>query len=117
MINGHPAQFKPVGNVGELTLAYQCIAGKLPPFVQNYVFMKDRKFEIDLAFVEYRVGCEIQGGVFIKGAHGSPLAILRDMEKSNLLVLSGWKVLRYTPDEVSVGIALAGIKKLLLRTI
>lgn len=113
MINGHTA---PIGNVGEQTLAYQCIADRLPPFVQNYVFLENRKFELDFAWIDYRVGCEIQGGVFIKGAHGSPLAILRDMEKSNLLVLSGWKVLRYTPSEVSVGIALTGLKKLLARS-
>lgn len=113
VINGRP---QPIGNVGEQTLAYQCIADKLPPFVQNYVFLEHRKFEIDLAWPEYRVGVEVNGGVWSKGAHGRPLAILRDMEKSNLLVLSGWKVLRYTPQEVSVGIALAGLKKLLMRT-
>jgi hypothetical protein len=114
VINGHTV--KPVGNAGELCLAYQCIADKLPPFVQNYNFLPDRKFEIDLAWVEYKCGVEVNGGVFTKGAHGSPLAILRDMEKSNLLVLCGWKILRYTPSEVSVGNALAGIKKLLARS-
>lgn len=106
----------PVGNVGEQTLAYQCIADHLPSFRQNYIFLADRKFELDFAWVDYRIGVEINGGVWSKGAHGRPLAILRDMEKSNLLVLAGWKVLRYTPAEVSTGIALAGIKKLLART-
>lgn len=106
----------PVGNVGEQTLAYQCIADKMPPFVQNYIFMANRKFELDFAWVDYRIGVEINGGVWSKGAHGRPLAILRDMEKSNLLVLSGWKVLRYTPAEVSTGFALAGVKKLLARS-
>lgn len=105
---------QPVGNTGEQTLAYQCIADKLPAFIQNYVFMKERKFELDFAWPEYRVGVEIQGGVFNSktGAHGSPLKILRDMEKSNLLVLCGWKVLRYTPQDVSCGIAVAALKQL-----
>jgi very-short-patch-repair endonuclease len=104
---------KPVGNVGEQTFAYQCIADKLPSFVQNYMFMRERKFELDFAWPDYRIGCEIQGGVFTKGAHGTGAAILRDMEKSNLLTLCGWKVLRYTPDEVSCGLAIKGIKQLL----
>lgn len=104
---------QPVGNTGEQTFAYQCIADKLPSFTQNYKFMELRKFELDFAWPEYKVGLEIQGGVFTKGAHGAPLAILRDMEKSNLLTLCGWKVLRYTPDEVSCGIAIKGIKQLI----
>lgn len=106
----------PIGNVGEQTLAYQCIADNLLGFIQNYIFLANRKFELDFAWPDYRVGVEINGGVWSKGAHGRPLAILRDMEKSNLLVLSGWKVLRYTPSEVSTGIALEGLKKLLTRS-
>jgi very-short-patch-repair endonuclease len=106
----------PVGNVGEQTLAYQCIADKLPSFVQNYIFMKERKFELDFAWPEYRCGIEIQGGIFKGHAHSAPLMIIRDMEKSNLLVLCGWKVLRYTPQDVSCGLAIGGIKQLLARS-
>jgi very-short-patch-repair endonuclease len=101
------------GNQGEQALAYQCIADKLPAFEQNYIFNPMRKFELDIAWPAHKVGVEIQGGVFTKGAHGSPMMILRDMEKSNLLVLDGWRVLRYTPTEVKYGKALEGIKKLL----
>lgn len=106
---------QPVGNTGEQTFAYQCIADKLPSFIQNYCFMELRKFELDFAWPDFKVGLEIQGGVWNGkvGAHGSPLKILRDMEKSNLLTLCGWKVLRYTPDEVSCGIAIKGIKQLI----
>jgi len=68
-----------------------------------------------LAFPDLKIGVEIQGGIWngATGAHGSPLKILRDMEKGNLLVLSGWRVLRYTPSEVKNGEAIAGLKQLL----
>ena len=103
------------GNQGEQALAYQCIADKLPAFEQNYIFNPSRKFELDIAWPALKVGVEIQGGIFnsATGAHGSPIKIMRDMEKSNLLVLDGWRVLRYTPTEVKHGQAIEGIKKLL----
>lgn len=104
-----------IGNEAERVLAYQCAADKLPWFVQNYVFAPLRKFELDIAFPDSKVGIEIQGGIWNSktGAHGSPLKILRDLEKSNLLVLNGWRVLRYTPAQVRNGEAIKGIKQLI----
>lgn len=104
-----------LGNRWERALAYQCLADKLPPFVQNYKFHVERKFEIDIAWPELKVGVEINGGIWNgkTGAHGSPLKILRDMEKNNALVMSGWRILRFTPKEANDGTALAGIKDLM----
>jgi very-short-patch-repair endonuclease len=103
----------PKGNTDELVLAYQCLADKLPPFEQEYRFHMERKYRLDLAFVPQKVGVEIEGGLWAAGAHSRPIGILRDMEKANLLVLSGWRVLRYTPQQVRKGEALEGIKQLL----
>ena len=109
------AQTAIVGNPAEQTLARQCQHDGLPWFAQNYRFHALRKYEIDLCFPDYKVGCEIQGGVWRRngGAHSSPLMILRDMSKSNLLVMEGWAVLRYTPLEVTDGTAVDGLKVLL----
>lgn len=103
-----------VGNQGELTLALQCLNDGIKPIVQNYRFHPDRKYEIDIAVPHLMVGVEINGGVANGKAHGSVAGILRDMDKSNLLVLAGWRVLRYTPTEVHCGVALAGLKALIL---
>ena len=102
-----------IGNECERILAWQCVADKLPPFCQNHRFHPARKFELDIAWPAHKVGCEINGGVFNQGAHGRPMNILRDMEKSNLLVVSGWRVLRYTPAQVRSGEAIEGLKQLL----
>jgi very-short-patch-repair endonuclease len=102
-----------VGNSVEQVLALQCKADRLPEFAQNYRFHVKRKFEIDIAFPRYKVGVEIDGGVFTGKAHGSITGILRDMEKHNLLVLDGWRVLRYTPAAVRRGEALQALKQLL----
>jgi hypothetical protein len=106
---------KAAGNEMEQCLAYQCMADGIYDFEQNFIFDAKRKFEIDLAVPSQKCGIEIQGGIWNSktGAHGSPLKILRDMEKSNLLVLSGWRILRYSPAQVSSGEAIEGLKSLL----
>lgn len=95
----------------------QCLADGLPPFEQEYVFCATRKFRLDIAFPAQKVGLEICGGVWKGHAHSSPLMIERDMEKANLLVVMGWKVLRYQPKSVMNGEAIEGLKSLLVRTI
>jgi very-short-patch-repair endonuclease len=94
-------------------LAYQCLADGLTGFEQEYRFAPPRRYRLDLAFPARRIGIEIEGAVWSKGAHSRPVGILRDMEKGNLLTLSGWRVLRYTPAQVANGSALLGLKQLL----
>jgi very-short-patch-repair endonuclease len=103
---------KIVGNTSEQTLAYQLKADGIK-FEQNYRFSPARKFELDVAIPEHRIGVEIDGGVYTRQAHGSVSGIKRDMEKHNLLTLQGWRVLRFLPDEVKRGEAIQGIKDLL----
>ena len=107
----------PTGNKAEQTLAFQCLADGLSGFKQEYVFDPARKYRLDLAFPSQKVGIEIEGAIFAQGAHSRPLGIIRDMEKVNLLGLSGWRVLRYTPEQVQRGEALEGLKALLVRRI
>jgi hypothetical protein len=57
---------------------------------------------------------EVEGGLFSKNprakmAHNMPTAILRDMEKGNAAVILGWRVLRYTPGQVSSGAFLTDV--------
>jgi very-short-patch-repair endonuclease len=77
------------------------------------IFSQARKFELDIAIPEHRIGIEIDGGVYTRQAHGSVNGIKRDMAKHNLLVREGWRVLRFRPDEVRRGEAAQGVKDLL----
>jgi very-short-patch-repair endonuclease len=104
---------KPKGNEAEVILALQCLSDNLTDFEQEFEFAPPRKYRLDLAFPAQKVGIEIEGGVFSQGAHSRPLGIIRDMSKHNLLILSGWRVLRYTPDQVKQGEAIEGLKSLL----
>ena len=73
--------------------------------VAEYKFSKDRKFRFDWAWPEIKLAVEIEGGIWLgkNGAHSSGKGILRDMEKNNLAVLEGWRILRVTPQQLKNG--------------
>lgn len=102
-------------NKGEEAFGFWCRALKLPTPQRNFRFHPVRRFEIDWAWPEQKVGIEIQGGIFIPGggAHSRPMNIVRDMTKHNLLLDAGWRVWHYTPREVIDGIAIQHIDKVL----
>ena len=57
-----------------------------------------RKFRFDCANPGLKIAIEIEGGLWMpKGAHNTGIAMCKDMEKYNLAVLEGWKILRYSP--------------------
>ena len=95
----------------EFTLACQMTADRLPAYEREYQFHATRKFRADFAFVPQKLLIEVEGGLFVKGAHSNPMGILRDMEKANLAALGGWALLRYSPAQIKSGEAIAQIKQ------
>jgi len=100
-------------NKGEEAFLFWCKALKLPIPVRNFRFHTTRKFEIDWAWPALKIGVEIQGGIWVGGAHARPMNIARDMTKHNLLLDAGWRVWHYTPKEVMDGVAIEHIDKIL----
>jgi hypothetical protein len=74
-----------------------------------------RKVEIDIALVDWRVGVEVQGGIWRKrgGAHSRPANIERDIEKQQLALMHGWIIIPVTTRQVKSGRALATIAAVL----
>ena len=62
---------------GEETFAWWCERLKLPKPVRNFRFHKTRRFEIDWAWPDLRMGIDIQGGIWNGGKHGRPSGIVR----------------------------------------
>lgn len=75
-------------------------AMKLPLPEAEYRFCHDRRWRFDYAFLEAKVAVEQEGGVWTYGAHVRPKHFLADMEKYNKATVMGWRVLRYTPDQM-----------------
>lgn len=70
--------------------------------VRNHRFCPGRKFELDFAWVEWKIAVEIQGAV-----HRIRDKFARDTEKMFLEHLHGWRVIRATKDDVVSGRAAA----------
>lgn len=99
---------------------FQCRALQLPPVLAQWRFQNSRhpnsasrKHRADFAFPDFKLFVEIDGGVWIKGAHSHPLDILRNMTKGNDAAFLGFTVLHFTPEEVTSGHAIAFTQKVL----
>lgn len=88
------------------------IALKSMGFIQEHRFHPVRKWRLDWANVEKKIGIEINGGVWIGGRHTSGSGFVKDMEKLNAAQKLGWKVLQYTPKQFKDGLPLSDIEEM-----
>ncbi len=78
---------------------------------REYPFYMGRKWRFDFAIG--RVAIEIEGGAFTQGRHTRGAGFVKDLEKYNFAALDDWRVLRFTPQQVLKGEAIAFIKRVL----
>jgi very-short-patch-repair endonuclease len=59
--------------------------------------IKGRKWRIDFAYVDLKIGIEIQGINYTTGyGHQDPSTMKKDYEKNNALVSEGWRMFYFT---------------------
>jgi hypothetical protein len=86
-------------------LCFQLRSVGLIAFETEHFFARpfEREHRWDIAFVTQRLAVEVDGGIWIQGAHAHPTTILRNMLKRNLGACLGWRVLAFDPDQVKSG--------------
>lgn len=92
------------------TIPEQCVWAGLPEPVAEHRFALPRRWRFDFAWPDHLVAVEIDGGLWTYGRHNRPAGAIRDMEKLNAAARLGWRVLRFTPDQVKTGVAINEIK-------
>ena len=85
----------------------------LPAPVFEHVHIPGRKFRLDVAWPQYKIGIEVQGGLWIKAAHSTGTGIKRDMCKRNLGTLNGWAILEYEPKDLCTEATVGDIRQLM----
>ena len=100
----------------EETLAFQMKAIGLPEPMREYRFHPSRKWRFDFAFPAEKVAIEAEGGVWTHGRHTRGAGFQKDLEKYNSAVILGWKVLRFSGDQIKSGEALQIIEAALNAT-
>jgi len=83
-------------NTIELFLMQFKQAGLIKNFDLEYQFDIVRKFRFDYAIQEKMIAIEYEGIMSKKSRHTTVGGYSKDIEKYNLAVLQGWRVLRYT---------------------
>jgi len=84
-------------------------------------FHPQRKWRVDVAVTHLDtdrhpgaiLAIEIDGGAWSRGRHVRGAGFVADMEKQNALTELGWRILRFTPQQVRDGSALAQIRRCL----
>lgn len=88
-------------------------------FEREYRFQSDRKWRFDFAVWIWRgkayekFAIEIEGGVWSKGRHVRGKGFIGDMEKYNEAQRWGYKVYRFTTEQVLSGYAKEWLKEAL----
>lgn len=77
-------------------------------YAEQYPFCPGRKYRFDFAFPALMLAVEVEGG-----AHGIKRQYQHDCERSNMALLLGWRVFRFTPADVESGKAIDTILALL----
>ena len=84
----------------------------IPEF--EHKFHPTRKWRFDMAFMKDKVAVEVEGAIWVQGRHTRGSGFAKDMEKYNEATFYGWKVLRFSTNDVKSGVALKFLKKYFL---
>ena len=102
----------------ERLFAHQCAVVGIAAPIPQYQFARElgRFWTADFAWPDLKLLVEVDGGIWRSGggAHSRPSAILRDMAKHNDATLLGWRVLRFSTDEVKSGHALRFVERMMV---
>lgn len=94
-------------------LTEECRAHNLPIPLREVRFHSERKWRWDLCFPQAHLAIEVEGGTWVNGRHSRGTGFIRDCQKHNEGTLLGWRILRFTRDQVMDGSALETIKRAL----
>lgn len=87
----------------EQELDFQIRAYSLPPVVREYRFHPDRRWRFDFCWPQQKIAFEVEGGIWVGGAHSRGSHFISDCDKYNTATLAGWKVFRVTGEHIKSG--------------
>lgn len=115
---GRGAGARGAGSPLEHELTGHLLVMQLRPELQ-FRFHPERRWRLDFAFPDVRVGVELDGGIFAAenggeiGKHARGAGRCADMEKRNAAAELGWLILNYGPPHVRTGEAALQIERII----
>lgn len=89
-----------MNNLDKAIFAALCKSERIPRPVLEYRFHPKRKWRFDYAWPDQMLAVEVEGGVWTKGRHVRGKGYINDMEKYNAAMMLGWRLLRFTPEQI-----------------
>jgi hypothetical protein len=93
-----------------IPLVLQLKAAGLPIPETEVRVCRDRKWVFDYAWTFWKIACEVEGGIWVKGRHVTGTGYEHDCEKYNRAGIDGWLVIRATTAMVDDGRALEALR-------
>ena len=100
-----------VQSIGEATLARDLTALKIQ-FEQEFYFHATRKWRADFHIIGHKLLIEVEGGIWTQGRHTRGKGYLDDMEKYNETTALGYRLLRFSTEQVKSGLAVRKIEEM-----
>lgn len=82
----------------------------LPMPTKEFRFHPTRKWRFDYCWLKEKVAVEIDGAIWARGRHTRGAGVLKDNEKINEAQRLGYRVFRFTPQQLIKGEAQAFMK-------
>lgn len=98
-------------NLEDLLAVHMANDGLEP--VREYRFGEGRH-RFDFAWPDLKMAAEVEGGTWAGGRHSTGKGFAADCRKYNAAALAGWRVFRFTGDQVRSGYA-RGVLSLAVR--
>ncbi|WP_303678265.1 hypothetical protein [Ralstonia mannitolilytica] len=102
-------------SVGEETFALHLRAAGITGFEREHRFAPPRRWKFDFANPALMVALEVEGGTWTRGRHCTGKGYAADCEKYSTAAVMGWRVLRFTTDQVKSGMALQMLRQAIER--
>lgn len=80
----------------EFITRWRQVLPDIPEPIAEYKFRLPRQSRFDFAFIDEKIGIELDGGTWIFGRHNRSSGMEADNEKLNAATLLGWRYLRFT---------------------
>jgi len=94
----------------EATMLSQIAAARLLPCSPQYVFHPTRKWRFDFAWPDIRFALEVNGAIYVGGAHSRGKGQENDMEKIAEAAILGWTTICVSSNQIKSGEALRWVE-------
>lgn len=88
----------------------------IPEPVTEWMFYPGRRWRFDFCWTKKKIAVEIEGGVWTQGRHTRGSGFMKDLEKYNAAGKMGYRVFRFTPQQLKSGEAQMFMKDVLQET-